>query len=101
MRSIGSATAVLASLVLLGTACGHQSPTIAPSETAAPEPIGEVLELTATGLHELPGAPLRPRDDAVQVWAAHDTNPQALSTQADGNAQAQHWPQELTTPSQA
>ena len=40
-------------------------------------------------------------DDAVQVWAAHDTNLHALSRWVGGDTQAQHWSQDLLTSSRA
>ncbi|GGH11745.1 ABC transporter substrate-binding protein [Alsobacter metallidurans] len=36
-------------------------------------------------------------DDAVLVWAVHDTNPHALSPKVKSFVQAQHWFQDLTT----
>ena len=36
-------------------------------------------------------------DDAVLVWAVHDTNPHVLSPKVKAFVQAQHWFQDLTT----
>ena len=36
-------------------------------------------------------------DDAVLVWAVHDTNPHVLSPKVKKFVQAQHWFQDLTT----
>jgi len=36
-------------------------------------------------------------DEAVLVWAVHDTNPHVLSPKVKKFVQAQHWFQDLTT----
>src|SRR5690349_9619102 len=69
---VGSAALVVLAVAGCALAACSSDETVPEVKRGRPKPVGERLDLSAPGMHEVPGPPLEARYDGVRVWTGDE-----------------------------